>query len=160
ELNRRPRLVLPRLSPRHPPPSLPRLASLRCHRRRTSEVQALERLQFFLNRDCKVNSGVVSMINHRLFTSVWLTAVAIPLSCVLIGCQGLAKGPATNTPPTGNSLQTSVNHIVFMAQENRSFDHYFGAMRQYWVDFGYPDQPLDGLPQFPTTAPSGTTPTN
>ncbi|PYX40318.1 MAG: hypothetical protein DMG81_06720, partial [Acidobacteria bacterium] len=99
------------------------------------------------------------MINHR-FTSAWLTAVAIPLLCVLIGCQGLAKGPAPNTPPTGNSLQTSVNHIVFMAQENRSFDHYFGAMRQYWVDFGYPDQPLDGLPQFPTTAPSGTTPTN
>ena len=77
----------------------------------------------------------------------------------LMGCQGLAKAPATGTP-TGNSLQTSVNHIIFLAQENRSFDSYFGAMRQYWADFGYPDQAFDGLPQFPKNAPSGAPPTN
>ena len=41
-----------------------------------------------------------------------------------------------------------INHILFMAQENRSFDHYFGELRKYWADNGYPDQPLDGLPQF------------
>ncbi len=57
------------------------------------------------------------------------------------------------------SLQ-SINHIIFMAQENRGFDHYFGAMRQYWSDHGYPDQPFDGLPQFPTSSPSGPAPTN
>jgi phospholipase C len=43
---------------------------------------------------------------------------------------------------------TVLNHIIFMAQENRSFDHYFGEMRQYWADNGYPDQDFDGLPQF------------
>ncbi|HEX4783084.1 MAG TPA: alkaline phosphatase family protein [Candidatus Sulfotelmatobacter sp.] len=49
------------------------------------------------------------------------------------------------------SLQ-SVNHIIIFAQENRSFDHYFGAMRQYWANNGIPDQSFDGLPQFnPTT---------
>ncbi|HVI07519.1 MAG TPA: alkaline phosphatase family protein [Candidatus Binatia bacterium] len=45
------------------------------------------------------------------------------------------------------SLQ-SINHLIFFAQENRSFDHYFGYMRQYWANNGIPDQPFDGLPQF------------
>lgn len=45
-----------------------------------------------------------------------------------------------------------INHIIYMAQENRSLDHYFGAMRAYWAANGYPDQSFDGLPQFnPTT---------
>ncbi len=49
------------------------------------------------------------------------------------------------------SLQ-SLNHIIIFAQENRSFDHYFGAMRQYWANNGITDQSFDGLPQFnPTT---------
>jgi phospholipase C len=42
----------------------------------------------------------------------------------------------------------SINHIVVFAQENRSFDHYFGAMRGYWAQNGIPDQSFDGLPQF------------
>jgi Phosphoesterase family/Divergent InlB B-repeat domain len=41
-----------------------------------------------------------------------------------------------------------INHIIFMAQENRSLDHYFGAMRAYWAANGIPDQSFDGLPQF------------
>jgi len=41
-----------------------------------------------------------------------------------------------------------INHIIFLAQENRSLDHYFGAMRAYWSAYGYPDQSFDGLPQF------------
>jgi len=42
----------------------------------------------------------------------------------------------------------ALNHIIFLAQENRSFDHYFGALRGYWAQNGYPDQSFDGLPQF------------
>ena len=49
-----------------------------------------------------------------------------------------------------------LNHIIFLAQENRSFDHYFGALRGYWLQNGYPDQSFDGLPQFNPT--SGTPP--
>ena len=45
-----------------------------------------------------------------------------------------------------------------MAQENRSFDHYFGELRKYWADNGYPDQPFDGLPQF--NPQPGSVPTN
>lgn len=42
----------------------------------------------------------------------------------------------------------SIQHIVFMVQENRSFDHYFGEMREYWRENGYQDEDFDGLPQF------------
>jgi phospholipase C len=42
----------------------------------------------------------------------------------------------------------SINHLVVFAQENRSFDHYFGALRGYWAQNGIPDQSFDGLPQF------------
>ncbi len=41
-----------------------------------------------------------------------------------------------------------LNHIIFLVQENRSFDQYFGAMRAYWAKNGIPDQAFDGLPQF------------
>src|SRR5215470_6717250 len=80
----------------------------------------------------------------------------------LSGCQGIRNEPSTGggSNEGSGSLETSVNHIVFLVQENRSLDHYFGAMRQYWKDFGYPDQAFDGLPQFPNSSPSGAPPTN
>ena len=46
----------------------------------------------------------------------------------------------------------SLNHIVFLAQENRSFDEHFGALRDYWAKNGYPDRSFDGLPQFNPTS--------
>ena len=55
-----------------------------------------------------------------------------------------------------NQNVSALNHIIFLAQENRSLDHYFGELRQYWADNGYPDQSFDGLPQFNPT--SGTPP--
>jgi phospholipase C len=67
--------------------------------------------------------------------------LALLLGMNLVGCVGLRSDPATGT------LQ-SVNHIIIFAQENRSFDHYFGAMRGYWAANGFPDQSFDGLPQF------------
>jgi phospholipase C len=57
--------------------------------------------------------------------------------------------------PAGQG-STQINHIIFLSQENRSFDHYFGQLRQYWAQNGYPDQSFDGLPQFNPT--SGATP--
>jgi phospholipase C len=56
------------------------------------------------------------------------------------------------TATFGGTLLSSINHIVLIAQENRSFDHYFGAMRQYWAANGIPDQSFDGLPQFNPTS--------
>jgi phospholipase C len=69
------------------------------------------------------------------------------------------------TAAFGLTLQSAINHIIFLAQENRSLDHYFGAMRQYWAANGYPDQQFDGLPQFnpvsgilPLQGPAATNP--
>lgn len=58
-----------------------------------------------------------------------------------------AETVSANFTPNSGSLK-SLNHIIIFAQENRSFDHYFGAMRQYWANNGIPDQSFDGLPQF------------
>jgi phospholipase C len=41
-----------------------------------------------------------------------------------------------------------LNHIIFLAQENRGLDHYFGALRAYWKANGFADRSFDGLPQF------------
>lgn len=38
--------------------------------------------------------------------------------------------PGPGTPPTLGDI-SKINHIVFMAQENRSFDHYFGHLNAY-----------------------------
>ena len=58
-----------------------------------------------------------------------------------------ANTQVTATFNTSGNI-SALNHIVFLAQENRSFDHYFGALREYWAQNGYPDQSFDGLPQF------------
>jgi phospholipase C len=65
------------------------------------------------------------------------------LLLILCGCQGLKNGPTTTTPPA--TLQ-SINHIIFMAQENRSLDTYFGQLPAYWAANGYPSQPFNGMP--------------
>ena len=54
----------------------------------------------------------------------------------------------TATFEVGTADMTSLNHIILFAQENRSLDNYFGAMRQYWAANNIPDQSFDGLPQF------------
>lgn len=73
----------------------------------------------------------------------------------------ISGGAATVTATFAATLQ-SINHIIFLAQENRSLDEYFGAMRQYWSQNGIPDQDFDGLPQFnPAGDPNaGAPPTN
>ena len=79
-------------------------------------------------------------------------------------CTGTAACSVTLTAASavtatfGGSLQ-SINHIIFFAQENRSFDHYFGYMRQYWANQGIPDQAFDGLPQFNPPVNSSLIPT-
>ena len=47
-----------------------------------------------------------------------------------------ATATATVTVGPG-SLNASVNHIIFMMQENRTFDHYFGMLNPYRVANGF-----------------------
>ena len=73
-------------------------------------------------------------------------------------CTVLLNGADTVTASfaPSNAYQ-SLNHIILFAQENRSLDHYFGAMLGYWSANGYGTggQTFDGLPQF---NPGGTAP--
>lgn len=70
-------------------------------------------------------------------------------------CSLSSTGSVTATFKVPGTLQTSLNHIIIFAQENRSLDHYFGAMLQYWSQNNYGSgQTFDGLPQFnPGTPP-------
>jgi phospholipase C len=70
-------------------------------------------------------------------------------------CTGTAACTVTLTADesvtaTFNVSQTVnvLNHIIFLAQENRGLDHYFGALRGYWKANGFADRSFDGLPQF------------
>src|SRR5438477_8146773 len=100
-------------------------------------------------------------------TQVKLTAVAASGS-YFAGWSGACKGTGTICTVTVNSNLAAtatfnvnqtvkvLNHIIFMAQENRSLDHYFGALREYWVQNKFSNISFDGLPQFNPT--SGTAP--
>ena len=60
-----------------------------------------------------------------------------------------AAHSVTATFSSGN-IYGALNHIILFAQENRSLDHYFGAMLGYWAANGYGTngQTFNGLPQF------------
>src|SRR5215472_15719969 len=76
----------------------------------------------------------------------WYALFPIALFAFLCSCQGVASGP---TAPSDQGIN-SINHIIFMAQENRSLDNYFGQLPAYWQANGYPQasqQPaFDGMP--------------
>ena len=82
------------------------------------------------------------MASRRKFRSFCVVAISTAL-VVLCGCVGLPK--STTPPPTTGNLN-SINHIIFMAQENRSFDSYFGQLPAYWAANGYPAQSVDVPP--------------
>jgi len=90
------------------------------------------------------------------FARVFCFLTSLTLALALSGCGTLSTNGSQNGAPP--ATLSSINHIVFIAQENRSLDHYFGALRQYWAQNGYPDQSFDGLPQFNPT--SGIAPLN
>jgi len=81
--------------------------------------------------------------------------LVLVLAGVMAGCGGLASNSSTNNPPPNNNPPppppppagslNDVNHIIYMLQENRGFDHYFGQLNNYRVSQGLnPD--VDGTP--------------
>src|SRR5438046_7532706 len=77
--------------------------------------------------------------------SLTLAFLSLSVASILMSCGWLVKSP-TPEPQPDPQLNQSVNHIVFMVQENRGFDHYFGKLADYWQENGYPTQQFDGLP--------------
>lgn len=84
--------------------------------------------------------------NGSTFTG-WTGACSGTTPCNLTLQSDTAVGATFSTAQPGSGL-TALNHIIFLSQENRSFDHYEGALRKYWAENGYLDQSFDGLPQF------------
>jgi phospholipase C len=72
--------------------------------------------------------------------------IVLALALSLAGCGGMTS---STTPPNGNTPApppppppapadiTAVNHIVYMMQENRSFDEYFGQLNNYRQSQGF-----------------------
>src|SRR6266852_6974525 len=72
-----------------------------------------------------------------------LTVLVLGLAVIAASCGGGTTPKVVNPPaPTATSPPppppapppadiTVVNHIVYMLQENRSFDHYFGQLNNY-----------------------------
>ena len=82
-----------------------------------------------------------------------LLAVTILGLMFCAGCAGVGVSPAgagapiQPTPPATPHDITAINHVVFMLQENRSFDSYFGQMGAYRAANGYGSaSDVDGLP--------------
>src|SRR5262249_17982043 len=77
------------------------------------------------------------MASKRKFRSFCIAAISAGLIS-LCGCVGV--------PKTASDTVTPINHIIFMVQENRSFDSYFSQLPAYWAANGYPSQQVDVPP--------------
>ena len=76
------------------------------------------------------------------------TVFALLISgCALFNGSGPGSGGGGGGGGNGGGSGdiTAVNHIIFMAQENRSFDTYFGKLNDYRASQGLP-QEVDGMP--------------
>jgi phospholipase C len=60
---------------------------------------------------------------------------SVTVALVLCGCQGVIRTTGPAAVPSG-SVQ-SIKHVVFMLQENRSFDSYFGMLNPYRQSKGW-----------------------
>ena len=74
-----------------------------------------------------------------------LSAIALGLCISLMACGGTASRTAHSANPVPKADMTVVNHIVFMLQENESFDRYFGQLNAYRQSQGL-GADVDGTP--------------
>ena len=80
-------------------------------------------------------------------------AIATGVGALAAGCGSSSTiSTAASTRPAGSDLG-AVGHVVFLMQENRSFDHYFGS---YKGVRGFDDHPRDGLGAFSQPYPGNT----
>jgi len=82
--------------------------------------------------------------NHQTIFSAWLTRhqpdllLVLTLPLLLVGCgiggQSSSSANHQHTVPTGG--RKAINHIIYMLQENQSFDHYFSQLNAYREKLG------------------------
>ncbi|HEY3928822.1 MAG TPA: alkaline phosphatase family protein [Candidatus Koribacter sp.] len=77
-----------------------------------------------------------------------LLALGAIASFVACGGKGSSSGSGSSgnpSPGPGSGGVTQINHIVWMLQENRSFDHYFGSLNAYRSAHGLGANDVDGI---------------
>jgi phospholipase C len=98
------------------------------------------------------------ILKKALFVcSFALLALSLLTGCGGVGLSGAAPTPTpvVAAPSPTPTLQSSVNHIIIMVQENRSFDSYFGNMTAFRLQ-STPPIPInssDGLIRDLSSAP-------
>jgi phospholipase C len=102
-----------------------------------------------------VSAGPRSRFDRRTFLAATLAAggagvVAAMSRSGVAGAAAFAKG-AASTAPAGSDLG-AIEHVVFLMQENRSFDHYYGTYRGVR---GFDDHQRGSLGAFAQAWPGG-----
>ena len=103
-----------------------------------------------------INCPTTCSASFKQGTKVTLTATA-GSGAALDSWGGACSGSSPTCAFTLNSNQTVsasfrgadislINHVIILLQENRSFDHYFGHLADYWSANGYSAEPFDGEP--------------
>jgi phospholipase C len=67
-------------------------------------------------------------------------AIAFPLAIALSGCSNVGQAPGSpplTSPPPVTGDVTKINHVIFMLQENHTFDNYFGMLNLYRQSKGW-----------------------
>jgi phospholipase C len=70
-------------------------------------------------------------------TNTTTTAVIVTYTATATGTGASATATATVTVNPAATVQSSVNHVIFMLQENHTFDNYFGMLNLYRQKYGY-----------------------
>jgi phospholipase C len=89
-----------------------------------------------------IDQGIGSVAASSSTTVSPLTTTTYTLTASGMGGNATASATVTVTAPAG---MAAIKHIIFMLQENRSFDSYFGQMGAYRSARGFNDA-FDGLP--------------
>ncbi len=63
--------------------------------------------------------------------SFLLVSLLLPLVLLLTACGGTAAPPPQNSAPQKSGSVQDINHVIFLLQENRTFDTYFGMLNPY-----------------------------
>ncbi len=79
---------------------------------------------------------------------VYVTSLASGKHTLTVSAQdstGVVFSSARTITVTANAGLTKLKHVIFMVQENRTFDNYFGRLGAYRVSKGLPNS-IDGIP--------------
>lgn len=91
---------------------------------------------------------------------VWVLAIVVGAALGFSGCgRGVVDTTTTTTTQSTGDI-TAVQHVIFMLQENRSFDHYFGTLNTYRQANGYPGTVDDLGTGYSNPGPNNTTVTS